>query len=301
MRKVFLQGSYTEQDFEDLLDTRQFVKADCYTISLANGVVLRATSSQQDITIVPPGEVGAQNYSSRQIIAKGLRFKLGIGLEKDEQTMTLSAQPGFVVPYSGDTLEGIPLMESLRRGDFDRAVVTLDRYYAARWGAPWVAGLRLFSGRVGSLDTVGQLVATIKVQSELYILDQQMPKNLYQSSCNNSFCDSRCTLSKVSFAVAGTTETGTSSSKIAWGSSSASYSLGTISIVNNANVAYTRTIRSADNDFLYLANPLDFLPDVGTEFTVFRGCARTLAACDDYSNRAHNYSFPFMPVAETAY
>lgn len=301
MREIFLQGSYTEEDFEAMLATRQFVKADCYTISLKNGVVLRATSSQQDIVVIPPFEMATQRYSSRQLVAKGLRFKLGIGLDKDEQTMTLSAVEGFLVPYSGDTLEGIPLMESLRRGDFDRATVTLDRYYTTRWGMPWIGALRLFSGRVGSLDTVGRLKATIKVQSELYLLDQQMPRNLYQANCNNTFCDDRCSLSKVSFAVAGTTETGSSPSKIAWSSSSSSYSLGTISIVNNAGVAYTRTVRSADNDFLYLAAPLDFDPPDGTEFTVFRGCGRFLAACDDYGNRAHNYSFPFMPVAETAY
>ena len=301
MRKVFLQGSYTEDDFDAVLASRQFVRADCYTIELINGVTLRSTTSQQDMFVVPPFDTMTRQFSGKKLMASGVKFKSAIGLDKDEQTLTLASTEDFLVPYSGDTLEGIPLMESLRRGDFDLGLITLDRYFSVGSGQPWVGAIRLFSGQVGPLDTVGRLTATIKVYSDLYLLDQQMPKNMYQSTCNNVFCKSRCSLTKSSFGTVGTASSGSTPSMIVWTGASGSYKLGTISVANDAGVEYTRTIRDVQGDNMYLSYPLDFVPAAGTSFTAYLGDDRTLASCEGYSNKTHFYGFPFMPVAETAY
>lgn len=299
MRTVYLQPGYTESDFYDLLGSRLFVYADCYTITLQTGEVIRTTSAQQDVNINPVGDPLIRRFVAGDILVEGLKFKVGVGVEVDEQSVRIVYRDDSVVP---DRLT--PMLVALRRGDFDGSRITKDRYYAASWGEPWVGGYRLFSGRVASINGIGRTEADVNVRSDLALLNINMPHNIFQPSCLHVVYDSGCKLVKETFAVTGTIEAGSNNRLIVWpGASSTSLPLdqGVIYIENQDNVTFSRTIRRVVGSNIYLSFPLDFVPQVGMEFTAYPGCPRTYASCGAFGNTANFKGFPFVPKAETAY
>lgn len=299
MRTVHSQPGYVEADTEALLQSRQFVFADCYTVQLITEETMRWTMAQQDVSVVPiGGDPIVRTYEAGGVLVKGLRFKLGIGVEIDEQTITMAYKDSDVVPD-----RSVSVSQALRRGDFDGAVITRDRFFASNWGRPWVGGVRLFAGRVGSLEGVGRTEGQMKVRSDLVLLNMPMPRNMYGASCQHTVFDSGCKLIKANYATQGLVGAGSTATRIKWNSSgvSPSLSLGTIYIENSQNVTFSRTIREMTPTELILAYPLDFLPGVGDQFVAYPGCPRTLDACDDFGNRPNFKGFPFVPTAETAY
>ena len=66
----------------------------------------------------------------------------------------------------------------------------------------------LFKGRIGTVDNVGRTSAQITVNSDLVLLDLQMPRNVYSPACQHVLYDSGCTLIKSAFGTAGTVGTG---------------------------------------------------------------------------------------------
>jgi len=301
MRTIHPQPPYTGNDVEELLASRQYVYADCYTVALITGEVMRWTTAQRDVSVFPIGETEplVRTFEAGGVLVQGLRFKLGIGVEVDEQTITMAYRDTDVVPDRHTSIA-----QALRRGDFDGASIIRDRFFATTWDAPWVGGVRLFAGRVGSLEGVGRTEGRVKVRSDLALLNMPMPRNLYGPSCQHTLFDTGCKLVKTDYATVGTVEAGTTSTRINWtgaGAVNPPLDLGTIYIENSDNVMFSRTIREAQANALILSYPLDFLPTPGMEFTVFPGCPRTLGACDVFGNRPNFKGFPFVPVAETAF
>lgn len=300
MRNVYPQPDFVEADMVALLASRQFIFADCYTVTLITDEVMRWSTAQQNVDVFPIGDdLLVRTYSSNGVLVQGLTFKLGIGVEVDEQTITMVYKDTDVIPD-----REVSVAQGLRRGDFDGATIVRDRYYAPSWGEPWVGGVRLFSGQVGSLEGVGRTEGKMKVRSDLALLNVPMPRNLYQPSCVHTVFDSGCKLVKGDYATIDTVEAGSTTTRINWtgaGAITPPLKLGTIYIANQENVMFSRTIRDVTANQLVLSFPLDFLPETGMQFTVFPGCPRTLAACDVFANRENFKGFPFVPVAETAY
>lgn len=299
MRTVYPQPGYDEQDTQDLLASGTFVFADCYTVVLITGEVMRWTTAQQDVAVLPiGGDPVVRRYVSDGVLVQGLQFKIGIGVEVDEQTITMAYKDSDIVPD-----RGVSVAQALRRGDFDGASIIRDRFFATTWGAPWIGGVRLFAGRVGSLEGVGRTEGKVKVRSDLALLNIPMPRNLYGASCQHVLFDSGCKLVKADFAVQGEVESGSTESVIKWALAGAtpSFSLGTIYLETSTGVTFSRTIRQATSTELILTYPLGFTPEVGDQFVAYPGCPRTLEACDTFGNRPNFKGFPFVPTAETAY
>lgn len=302
MRTIYPQPDHVEADLVSLLASRQYCYVDCYTVTLLTGEVMRWTTAQRDVSLHPIGaDPLVRTFQAGGVLVSGLRFTIGIGVEVDEQTITLVYRDTDVVPDREASIA-----QALRRGDFDGATITRDRYFAQDWTLrmDWVGGVRLFSGSVGALEGVGRTEGKLKVRSDLALLNAPMPRNIYGPSCQHIIFDSGCKLIKGDFEVNGAAETGTTSTKIKFtgaGAETPPLSLGTIYIENSDNVMFSRTIREAAGDWLYLSYPLDFVPEVGTLFVAFPGCPRTLTACDGFGNRINFKAFPFVPVAETAY
>src|SRR5690606_14029902 len=98
-------------------------------------------------------------------------------------------------------VQGLPLMKALRLGVFDGGFVARDRVYMTDFGQPVLGAIRLFAGRVSTIDPGGGTSALMKVKSEIITLDQPMPRNTFQNSCKNVLYDAGCTLIKGDFAV----------------------------------------------------------------------------------------------------
>ena len=119
-----------------------------------------------------------------------------IGVEPTELDIDVFAGPADLV---GTTA----FAEAVRVGLFDGATVELDRFFAP----PQTAGsgpldtslgvLLWFYGRVAECE-VGRSRIAIRVKSLMNLLAvQQMPRRLYQASCNHVFGDTMCGYDRV--------------------------------------------------------------------------------------------------------
>lgn len=299
MRTVYPQPGYTEADLHALLATRQFVYADVFTFIPKVGDDLTYTNSQRDVTVVPiVGGPARVTYFANKVLLTGLRFKTGIGVEVDEQNVEIAYGSGL------DYQAYMTWPEALKQGRLDGANVRRDRFFAADWGSPWIAGCKMFTGKVSSLDSVGRLSATINVKSDLVLLNQQMPKDLFQPICKHTWADAGCGVDRalhvVQTTVGGPTPTRTF---LPWAGATDAFNMGTTYIESSDSVTRIRTILRVDVGVgVHLIYPLDFDPIVGADVSYYPNCRRLFANCGLYhaDPEEHFLGFPFVPVAETA-
>ena len=297
MRTITAQPGYTATQVEDVIATGQFAYADCFTIIPKQGDYLRYTNYQKDVTVVPVDDIALQTYLSNTVIVKGLRTKSSIGSEVDQQQLQLD-YPDSLLYHTQ-----LSWAKALLYGRLDGARVMRDRYIAEAPGKPWMGGFPMYRGLVANLSSVGRQSATMNVKSDLILLDVQMPRDLWEANCKNTWGDVNCGVNQAVWAVIGTVSGTPTRTFIPWTSSSTEYSLGKLTIANGDGTTRVRTISSADGTGLYLTYPLDFDPVAGMQFTAYPGCNRTKTRCPTFHPTDWEQffkGFPFVPVAETA-
>jgi uncharacterized phage protein (TIGR02218 family) len=263
----------------------QLLMADCYTLTLLSGLILTYTNA--DVPITLNGYV----YLANSVLIDGLRYKCAVGLDVDQQQITLAARPT-------DTVGGVPFLQAVRNGVFDGCEVKRERAFLTAWTAAPLGSVVLFKGRVSTVDSVGRTTAQITVASDLTLLDINMPRNLYAPSCLHVLFDSGCGLVKNAFGANGTVGAGSTVATIAWSGASSAYAQGTILFSSGVNAGVSATIKAAASGALTLAYPLQTACATGDAFTAYQGCDHTLATCQSkFNNRANFRGFPFIPPA----
>ena len=183
---------------QNLLASRHFYAADLYTFSLVGGGVLRLCAGDRDIT------ASGNRFSAQgpRIDRKDNKAKCHwkIGVEVD--TLVFD-----VLPQPGDLVNGQPFLAACVQGVFDGAELTLERAFMANYGDTSVGTVVLFAGRVAEID-LGRAVATFTINSHLELLNQKLPRNLWQPGCVNSLGDASCGVDLAAYAVAGSAEAG---------------------------------------------------------------------------------------------
>jgi uncharacterized phage protein (TIGR02218 family) len=273
-----------------LASGRQFVCADLYTITQATGNALHFTMADVPINWQD------DTYSPYGVQISGLRYRVIIGLEADEQTITIAAN------RTSDVLDGLPFLDAIQHGSLDGARIRRERAYMEVWGGPPVGAVVLFSGFVSSVDALDRLRAELRVKSDICLLDVQMPRNKWQAQCLHTLYDGGCGLSKTASGVSGSVEAGSTRQVINWsGATPAYFWQGTVLMTSGVDCGLRRTIKNSTGSQLVLSYPLPVAPAAGDTFTVFPGCDKTLSCCSGrFNNLPANKSFPFIPTAETA-
>lgn len=277
----YLNGLRTARDAKAIV-------ADCYTFTLRTGLILTYTNA--DVPVTLNGYV----YAANSILVDGLKFKCSAGLDVDQQQITISAR-------SADTVAGVPFLQALRNGVFDGCEIQRERAFLNSWlpadTATPVGSVILFKGRIGTVDHVGRTSAEISVNSDLVLLDLQMPRNVYAPSCQHVLYDSGCALAKAGFGHAGTVGAGSTNSVINWSGATADFGQGTILFSSGVNAGASANIKSAVAGVsLALAYPLLNAPGPGDAFTAYWGCDHTQATCTTkFSNLANFRGFPYIP------
>ncbi len=263
--------------------------ADCYTFTLATGMVLTYTNA--DIPVTLNGYV----YLANSILVNGLKYKCTTGLEVDQQKITISAK-------TTDTLSGgNPVLQALAEGVFDGAEIQRERAFLNSWSAADAANpigsVILFKGRVGAIDSIGRTSAEITVNSDLVLLDLMMPRNIYSPACQHVLYDSGCGLVKSAFATNGTVGAASTFSTINWLGASANFNQGRIIFSSGNNTGVSATIKTSNPGIsLTLAYPLYVAPAIGDNFTAYWGCDHTMSTCKTKFNNLANFrGFPFVP------
>jgi uncharacterized phage protein (TIGR02218 family) len=274
-----------------------FFKADFFTLTLADGTVLRTTSADRILTF------GANTFLPAAPIMNRTRSRTVIGVEVDTIDVTIfpkieNAQFGVV----GDTLQGLPWIAATRQGALDGAFLLIETAYLAEW--PTVVGTLVTSyGRVGVADT-DRTSVSLQVKSALELLNTQMPRNLYQSVCLNTLYDTACAAVKVSFTVTGSVSGSSTISgfSTALGQASGYFEQGVLTFTSGANNGLKRTVKSFAGGAFTFAFPWPVAPGVGDTFSVFAGCDKTKATCNSkFSNLGRFRGFPEIPVPETVF
>lgn len=265
-----------------------YLMADLYTFSLVNGAVLRYTDWDVDIAY------GGQVFSASGPLIERGRVRVVIGVEVDTLDMTIYADQAKLI---GST----PWMQAVAGGLLDGATVKLERVFMAAPPAP-VGGFVHFSGRVANVQ-LSRIGAQITVNSDLELLNVQMPRNLYQPTCQHTLYDADCGLARSACATSAKVTAGSTATTIACNLTAAAnaYVLGYLEFTSGALTGVKRSIRASAPGSVQILNPLPLIPAAGDAFTVYLGCDKTQAMCTvRFNNKASFRAFPYIPVPETA-
>ncbi len=274
-----------------LLNLNQFLMADLYTITLLDGSAHYYADYDFDL------EFGGHVFKSDEFIFNRGKISLTVGTQVDSLDIDIYAT-------SGALIAGATLPQMAHNGGLDGARVKVERVFMpASSPIDTTAGsVFLFEGRLSEVDS-SRYEVTGKVNSDLELLNIQMPRNLYQSSCMHSLYDSGCTVDRQAFKVAGTLSAGSTANNLITSLTQAAgyFTQGTIIFTSGANAGVRRTIRSYAGGVVSLTLPLKGAVVAGDAFIAYAGCDNTQATCQaKFSNKQNFRGFPFIPTAETA-
>lgn len=285
-------------ELRSLLATRQFFTADLYQFSLVGGGQLYYCGGDKDIiwnSITWNAGGAAGPYFDRKDSKAKCHWKVGVEVD----SLVFDVLPGTA------TINGQLLLPAIRQGVFDGAELTLYRAFMPTYGNVAAGTVIMFAGRVGEVDASSSL-ATFTVNSHLELLNQNLPRNLYQSGCLNTLFDSGCGLSNAAFAVSGTVLSGSTASTVNTSLAQAAgyFDLGTVTFTSGINSGASRTVKnwktSPSGSFSLIA-PLPSIPAPGDAFTIYPGCDKQQSTCQTkFANLARFRGFPYIPENSTA-
>lgn len=268
---------------------QQYLLADAYTFTLQSGTVLRYTNAQQDFTL------GANTFSSAGPLFVRSTIRQMRGVEVDTLDLTIT-------DVNPTLINGVPFMQALRSGMFDAATLVLNRIFFSAPGvlvnSSGTGDIILFSGRVADID-VGRFVAQMRVNSDLELLNIQLPRNVYQPGCLNTVYDSGCTLAKATWQVSGTALAGSTSGalQVSMAQADGWFDQGLVTFTSGVNVGITRTVRTYAGGVMTLIAPFPNAPASGDTFTARPGCDKSQATCQNkFSNLANFRGHPYVPI-----
>ena len=255
-----------------------------------SGTILLRTGHDVDLT------VGGNKYLHMPIQHDDINEKIGV--ETTNSEITINYTPDDVIPELGNTW-----IEAIQGGTFDGCYISIDRLYSP---VPWQYNMpnistdyvlkARFFGRADVVE-VKLTQARLDLKSPTDLLNAQLPRNLIKPSCLNRFCDSMCGLNKANFAnnvtaVAGSSKSGV---KIASGFADGYFTQGTMMCTAGANVGVSRSIKTFAGNIATPAQSFQNAVQAGDTFTFWRGCAKTMVACQAYNNMDNFRGFPFLP------
>lgn len=192
----------------------EFLMAELYSIDTVYGHQLRYTSADT------PKTVNGVTYQPLRISRGDITHKCG--LDVGELTVT-------IYPLSTDLIGADPIIVAVQNGMLDGATFQLDRaFFSPDWDT-CVGTLPRFQGRVSDTQDFSWAQIPITVRSWLELLNVQMPRNVYQSSCRRTLYDTACALNSSSFAVSSSVQANSTASVINCGLTQAGGSSGTYS------------------------------------------------------------------------
>lgn len=270
----------------------EMVMAELYDITLADGTQLHYTTLSQNLVVAGTTYLcGPPNFKRGTVDEVLGLTKIG----------TLSLE---VHCNPTDSINGVPILQKVVRGDFDKAAITVRRLFMDTSLNQQGTVIR-FVGNMGDLDQVSRTLAKFTCKSKLEDLNLQLPRNILQPTCVHTLFDPGCALSKVSFAVNGTVQAGSTVNKLITNLTQADtfFDNGQLVFNSGANSGHIVAVKQYFNasGTVYFVVPLPAVPNAGDTFTIYPGCDKTQNTCQaKFSNLVNFGGFPYVPVPETA-
>lgn len=271
---------------------------DLYTITLAGGAVYRWTAGDASITI----------NSLTWAIGPGLKrgaTSTSVGVGVDSLDVTIAAG-------SAVTINGIALLAFISRGGFDNARVVVERAYFAPTASTPTGKLHWFSGRVADVS-IGRAAANLIVNSDMELLNVQVPREMWQPGCLNTLYDSACGISRSGSKISKTASTASNTARNSFQADLGAiatapgtrFDLGTVTFTSGLNAGLSRTVKSsavvsANVHQLITLNPWPFAVAIGDAFDAYPGCDKTVSTCGaSFGNVMRFRGMPYVPAPET--
>jgi len=263
--------------------------ADLYTFKLTNGIVLRFTSADFDIT------VNGNTFSHKNAGIARSEISWMTGLSVDDLTIEFN-------PSSEDLLGEISLVEAFRNGSFDGAEVQLDvAFYKDGWENTPLILEKLFVGNI-DVDEVGGSYVKTTVKSFTELLNSAFPSHVYQASCCYALYGAGCKVNRNKFSESAVVKENSSKKQIycSLKKTGGYYQNGVITFLTGKNINIKKSIKIQGNGYILLSTPLQYAPASGDKFTISAGCNKTISMCRSKFNNFANYSgTPFVPKADS--
>lgn len=266
------------------------IKADAWTLTLADGTVLRWSGADAPLTF------GGNTFALGPGVTRGqIKWREGIS------TDTLDVHLTDIV---GTEINGVELPAFLLARGLDGAEIKLERLFLDLSATP-VGALLWFLGDFE--DGEGDRhEASITVASFTRRCEVSVPRDVYQTQCSNQVFDGRCLASRAAFTTTGAASSGTDSYRATFGISGLGKpdgwaDLGKITMTSGPNTGIRRTCKRHTTTALTALQPWPFPVSPGETFSLQAGCDRMMATCDaKFANTVHfRIGTPFIPVPET--
>lgn len=249
---------------------------------------------------------GGFTWKANSLRFEGMHRKLQVGLDVDEQTVKIWANPG-------DTLFGANFLPNAEQGLLDGAIIQRLRIVwafstgnaAYDTSLPPLAVWVLSTGYTSQIAKGGQSHIELKVKSALHKLEVNMPRNYYQPGCLWTLFDAGCTLVKSAFKVIGTVGSGPTNRVIpvsggiatpVGADGIANFAQGRLLFTSGVNNNLQVLIDNNDTSKLYLAYLLNEVPSAGDTFDYYPGCSKIFSTCDlKFGNTANIRNFDKVP------
>lgn len=273
--------------------------AELFTCTLANGTTYRWTSFDQSLTVAGTSWLAPRDGAP--LVTRN-RFAVKNTVEIPELELRLGCS---------DTLLS-NLKTQIHNGIWDGARMEMDRVFMPAPGDTQFGYVLLFNGRQSGavIDAEG---ITLTAKGDNVLMNQQAPRNLYQTNCVHTFCDSGCALSESAYTFTGQiVGAGANARSIAWtapsGFAASLFINGKVTMTSGAAIGQVRTVRYASATSLALTYPLYDAPAPGDTFNILLGCDRQKTSCQTRSpvaggtvdNIQHFRGYPYTPQAEIA-
>lgn len=281
-----------------LLGTRQFYCVDLFTFWGGNlgSTVLRYCAGDQDLivngfTYLCGGQTGPY-FDRRENRAK---MHMKAGMEVD--TLVFDVIPGNA------TILTLGFAQALRYGVFDGASMRLEKCPMASYGDTRYGTIRQFDGRMGAIQ-MGRSVITMNVNSQIELLNMQLPRNLYSAACINTLGDKACGINQENFKTTGVVTTGGRGSMTA--SLSGSFPAGTFDqgkliftsgVLSTIKISVANVVFGSPNTINFVGY-LPTVPTGGTTFSIYYGCDKSFDGangCIKFVNLPRFKGFPRIP------
>lgn len=264
-------------------------QADCYTVTLPTGQVLRWSGS--DVAITIHGDLFGLGPG---IVRNRLRWVIGVEVSTLDLTLTDNA---------ATTINGVPLYAFIRGRGLYGARVLLERAFWGVGDAGPVGALHWFSGRIAEAD-IDRSAARLTAKSDIELLDVRVPRDVYQAGCLNDLGDALCGVNLAAAAITGAATSASTADRTTFShalpQAAGHFDLGVITMTSGANNGLRRTVRRHLVGTLQVLQPWPAPVASGDTFSVRPGCDKTQATCTaKFGNLARFRGMPFIPVAET--
>lgn len=267
-------------------------KATIYDIELLTGTVLRLTDYGGTYTKLPPvsGNTYVPIYIKRGAVGSNTN------LQSDAVKVTFGA--------TAFDISGVSIISAVKYGWFDDAEVCITEIDPRN-----VTDTRhVFRGNVTKGIKHNRKEVTLKLASIMDMVNETVPKCLYQEQCNHQLFSTYCGLVKATYQQAGTVLAGSTNIKIyanefLFAAHAEGYwELGEFVFSSGNNNNLRRTVRTHGDGYVELYRAFNLDVAEGDTFLAYPGCDKSGETCNDkFSNIDNFLGFEFVPFPEVLY